>query len=572
MRNFSECCNKKIAIFEKKTTFVLKNNKKPAKMKRTTVILTSLMMLICLNLNAQNERVLLFECFTNTSCGPCAQQNPALDALINANADRVAAIKYHMNWPGANDPMYLHNTADNNSRKGVYNVTSVPYTFVDGIRFGSTPGGLSQNMVNNWLNIESPFEMRLAYEVDEAANTITVHVLGRASAAVPGALKLYVGVIEREIHYNTPPGANGERDFYNVMKKLLPTASGTSLGSMEAGDYFAYTFTWELANIYNNDQLDAIAWVQNYNTKEVYQACKSSESIEPYYANEASVSKISNVKGTNCSGEAQPKVLLTNNGSNALTSAELEVGVNGETLGAVEWSGNLSTFKSETVDLGEFSFPVEEENTLEVRIKSINGGADEASINNIDTTAFKGAPENVATVMKLSIRTDNNPQETTWKITNLSTGQVILEGGPYEQINHMYTETLEITDDGCYDFTIYDAGGNGFEGGLYGLKAGNTTLFSGNTFGDSESNEFSYKVTADVDENLNQSVLIYPNPTEGLLNIFCQDKQHVSIYNLAGQRVYEGYCEGSMQIDMKGYGAGIYAVKVGNETQRVVVK
>ena len=572
MRNFSECCNKKIAIFEKKTTFVLKNSKKPAKMKRTTAILASLLMLICLNLNAQNERVLLFECFTNTSCGPCAQQNPALDALINANADRVAAIKYHMNWPGANDPMYLHNTADNNSRKGVYNVQSVPYTVVDGIRFANTPNYLNQNMVNNWLNIESPFEMRLDYEVDDAANTITVHVLGRASAAVPGALKLYVGVIEREIHYNTPPGANGERDFYNVMKKLLPTASGTSLGSMEAGDYFAYTFTWELANIYNNDQLDAIAWVQNYNTKEVYQACKSSESIEPYYANEASVSKISNVKGTNCSGEAQPKVLLTNNGSNALTSAELEVGVNGETLGAVEWSGNLSTFKSETVDLGEFSFPVEEENTLEVRIKSINGGADEASINNIDTTAFKGAPENVATVMKLSIRTDNNPQETTWKITNLSTGQVILEGGPYEQINHMYTETLEITDDGCYDFTIYDAGGNGFEGGLYGLKAGNTTLFSGSTFGDSESNEFSYEVTADVDESLNQSVLIYPNPTEGLLNIFCQDKRNVSIYNMAGQRVYEGYCEGSMQIDMKGYGAGIYAVKVGNETQRIVVK
>jgi hypothetical protein len=27
-----------------------------------------------------------------------------------------------------------------------------------------------------------------------------------------------------------------------------------------------------------------------------------------------------------------------------------------------------------------------------------------------------------------------------------------------------------------------------------------------------------------------------------------------------------------MQIDMKRFGAGIYAVKVGNETQRVVVK
>ena len=541
-------------------------------MKRFSFILASLLMLFTLKLNAQNERVLLFECFTNTGCGPCAQQNPALDALIAANADRVAAIKYHMNWPSANDPMYLHNTADNDSRKGVYNVTSVPHTVVDGIRFGSTPGGLSQNMVNNWLTIESPFEMRLSYEVDEAANTITVHVMGRASTAVEGNVRLYVGVIEKEIHFNSAPGPNGERDFYSVMKKLLPTASGTSLGSMEAGDYFAYTFTWELANIYNNDQLDAIAWVQNHGTKEVYQACKSSVSIEPFYANEAMVSDISDVKGTNCSGESHPKVLLTNNGSNALTSAELEVVVNGETLGNVEWSGNMSTFKSETVDLGEFSFPVEEENTLEVRIKSINGGSDEASTNDIVTTDFKGAPENVAKVMKLSIRTDNNPQETTWKVTNLWTGEVVLEGGPYDQANHMFNETLEITGDGCYDFTIYDAGGNGLEGGVYGLKAGGVTLFSGNTFGFSESNEFSYEVTADVDENLNQSVSIYPNPTDGMLNIISQGKQQVSIYNMAGQRVYEGYCEGSLKIDMKRFGCGIYAVKVGDETQRVVVK
>lgn len=541
-------------------------------MKRFSFILASLLMLFTLKLNAQNERVLLFECFTNTGCGPCAQQNPALDALIAANADRVAAIKYHMNWPSANDPMYLHNTADNDSRKGVYNVTSVPHTVVDGIRFGNTPGGLSQNMVNNWLTIESPFEMRLSYEVDEAANTITVHVMGRASTAVEGNVRLYVGVIEKEVHFNSAPGPNGERDFYSVMKKLLPTASGTSLGSMEAGDYFAYTFTWELANIYNNDQLDAIAWIQNHGTKEVYQACKSSVSIEPFYANEAMVSDISNVKGTNCSGESHPKVLLTNNGSNALTSAELEVVVNGETLGNVEWSGNLSTFKSETVDLGEFSFPVEEENTLEVRIKSINGGADEASTNDIVTIDFKGAPENVAKVMKLSIRTDNNPQETTWKVTNLWTGEVVLEGGPYDQANHMFNETLEITGDGCYDFTIYDAGGNGLEGGVYGLKAGGVTLFSGNTFGFSESNEFSYEVTADVDENLNQSVSIYPNPTDGLLNIISQGKQQVGIYNMAGQRVYEGYCEGTLKIDMKRFGCGIYAVKVGDETQRVVVK
>lgn len=542
-------------------------------MKRFTVILASLLMLVSLQLKAQNERMLLFECFTNASCGPCAQQNPALDALINANADRVAAIKYHMNWPGENDPMYLHNPADNNARRGVYSINSVPHTVVDGTRFSNMPSYLSQNTINQWLTVTSPFEMCLSYEVDEAANLITVHVMGRASQAVAGSVKLYVGVIEREIHYNSAPGTNGERDFYSVMKKLLPSASGLSIGEVEAGSYFAYSFTWELANVYNNDQLDAIAWLQNPNTKEVYQACKSSETIEPFFANEAMVSNISNVKTVNCSGVAHPMVMLTNYGSNDLTSAELEVLVNDELLATVPWTGNLASTQSVTVDLGEIAFAVEDQNDLEVRIKTVNGGNDEASENNATTFEIKGARENVNTTLKLSIRTDTNPEETTWKVTYMATGEVVLEGGPYDTPNHSYTEILEIPADGCYDFTIYDAGGDGLTGsGIYGLKSNGSTLFSGKEFGFSESNEFSYTVTVDVEEGENNSTCVYPNPTDGIVNIFSQGKQSVAVYNMAGQRVYEGVCEDRLQIDMKRFGAGVYAIQVGSETQRIVVK
>ena len=542
-------------------------------MKKTVLLVASLLMLISLKVSAQNERVLLFECFTNTSCVPCAQQNPTLDALINANADHIAAIKYHMNWPGANDPMYLHNTSDNNARRTVYNVNSVPHTVVDGTRYASLPSGITQSAVNQWLTNPSPFEMRLSYEVDAAANTITVHVMGRASEAVPGTIKLYVGVIEKEIHYTSAPGSNGERDFYSVMKKLLPTSSGTNLNEIQAGSYFAYNFTWELANVYNNDQLDAIAWIQNPDTKVVYQAVKSSQNIEPYYANEAEVSDIANVKKMNCSGWAEPQVLLTNHGSNALTSAALEVLVNGESLKTIDWTGNIPTHASETVNLGEITFPVEEENTLEVRIKSINDGQDEASNNDVTSFTIKEAYQAIGKIIKVNIRTDSNPQETTWKITKLSTGEVIQEGGPYPEPNTMYIDTVIINADGCYDFTIYDAGGDGLTGSsVYGLRAGSATMFSGSRFGDSESTEFSYEVTADVEENLVPGTSIYPNPTSGLVNMVSKGKKSVAIYNMVGQCVFEGLCDGVLQIDMKVYGQGIYAVKVGEETLRIVVK
>ena len=542
-------------------------------MKRFTMFLASLLMLVSLKTNAQNERMLLLESFTNTGCGPCAMYNPGMDALIASNPDKVVAIKYHVSWPSGADPMYLHNTADNGSRVSYYSVNSVPHVVVDGNRFSGNSGSITQSIIDQLSVIESPMQLRLSWELNDAQNTITVHVMGRVSTDIVGSSKLYVGVIEKEIHFTSAPGPNGEKDFYDVMKKLLPSSAGQSLGSLEADGYFAYTFTWELANIYNMDQLDAIAWVQNSNTKEVYQACKSSSSPNPFFANEAAVSDITDVKKMNCSGIAEPQVLLTNYGSNALTSAELEVLVNGEALKTVNWTGNMATFGSETVELGEVVFPVEEENILEVRIKSVNNGQDEAPDDDIAAFTIKEAYQAVGKIIKVNIRTDSNPQETTWKVTKLSTGEVIQEGGPYAEPNTMYIDTIVIAEDGCYDFTIYDAGGDGLTGSaVYGLRAGNSTMFSGSRFGYSESTEFSYEVTADVEENLNRSTNIYPNPTEGLLNIYSQEKQAVTIYNLVGQRVFEGQCEGRLQVDMKAYGSGIFVIQIGNETQRIVVK
>lgn len=542
-------------------------------MKRFTIIITSLLMLFSLKSNAQNQRVILLESFTNTGCPPCAQYNPAMDALIANNADKIAAIKYHVSWPSSQDPMYLHNTTENGSRTSYYNVSSVPHVVIDGNRINTNPASVNQATIDQVAAIESPMELRLTYEVNASANTITVHVMGRASTDINANCKLYIGVIEKEIHFTSAPGPNGERDFYSVMKKMLPDASGTVLGTLNANDYFAHTFTWELANIYDMDQLDAIAWVQNTGTKEVYQACKSSQVFEPFYTNEACAKNVTNVKSVNCSGLADPRFTLTNYGSNTLTSAELEVVVNGETVKNMTWNGSLPTLASEIVDFGEISFPIEEDNILEVKVNSVNGGEDQSPHNNIATYEFEGAPDIAGKELKLILRTDVNPQETTWRVTNLNTGEVVQEGGPYDQASHKYEEIITVPGDGCYDFTIFDAGGDGFTGsGVYGMKAGNTTLFSGKRFGFSESNEFSYEMVANTDETQEIATGIYPNPTSGIINIVSKGEQPVNIYNIVGQRIFEGVSNGRLQIDMKAYGTGIYAIQVGDKTQRVVVK
>lgn len=46
------------------------------------------------------QRLVLVEHFTQASCGPCASQNPALKAVLDANQGKVVALKYQTSWPG----------------------------------------------------------------------------------------------------------------------------------------------------------------------------------------------------------------------------------------------------------------------------------------------------------------------------------------------------------------------------------------------------------------------------------------------------------------------------------------
>ena len=75
----------------------------------------------------------MFEAFTSTTCAPCASQNPYLDAFVQARFDTVIAIKYHVWWPAAGDPMYMANVNQNSARVYTYSITSVPCLQIDGV-------------------------------------------------------------------------------------------------------------------------------------------------------------------------------------------------------------------------------------------------------------------------------------------------------------------------------------------------------------------------------------------------------------------------------------------------------
>jgi len=492
--------------------------------------------------------MLLSENFTSTTCGPCASQNPAYDALLEANQDIITSIKYHMSWPApGNDPMYLHNTVDNNARRTYYGINSVPHLYMSGNLFHGMPAQVSQSMVENYAaNNPSPFEILMQHRLSDDQDSVYVTMLIRADQAVNGNLVAQISVIEKHISFNSPPGTNGETQFHNVMKALIPSRNGTSLPDFEEEDYFIVEAAWELANVYDINEIAAVGFVQDNTSKHVHQAANSStEPLTPFYANDAAVKDISNATSMNCSGTMEPVIELVNYGSETLTSATIDFVVNGETVHSMDWSGSLDFLENTLVDAGEISFFLQDENTMEVVISSTNGNADDYPKNNTMTYEFLQSPNVNGVDVSLFILLNNAPEETSWELLNQS-GEVVQSGGPYTNPNSVVSMSLEVSDLGCYEFIMYDAGGDGLccsQGtGYYAvLGEGSDPLFTGQSFGSVDRNQFAYGYVGQNELSEKTSVKVYPNPIENGSSVFFElnhaAEVNATIYTVTGKQL-----------------------------------
>jgi hypothetical protein len=223
------------------------------------------------------RRNVLFEAFTQTNCGPCAQNNPSLDAFITARFDTIVAIKHHVWWPGANnDPMYLYNVSQNNDRINYYSINAVPTLQVDGVIqqvSGYTTLSNLLNPYNTRLGKGSPLgltvvDTRIAGDSVRANVTLTIY-----SPLSAGNYKLRVEAIERTITYSTPPGSNGETVFHDVFRKAFPNTTGTSIPTTP-GTY-NYTFTYWHDPVWVDSMIYTEVFVQNDNNKEVINSAKA---------------------------------------------------------------------------------------------------------------------------------------------------------------------------------------------------------------------------------------------------------------------------------------------------------
>lgn len=297
---------------------------------------------------------------------------------------------------------------------------------------------------------------------------------------------------------------------------------------------------------------------------------------------EAVLEDISRVPENNCTGLLSPVVTIYNNGSDTLTSIDIVCRVNDENPVLITWTGNLAFRETVQVELAAFPFSLLPENELEITLENINGQEDEIFINNTRNISF-GMADPTTEEIKLKIRLDDFPQETSWDIKDAK-DSVLFSGGPYTTPNTLVSETMVFDDPGCYTFTAYDSGGNGLYNGFILLYYGsNSAILSVLEFESIVQTQFDVGGTLQTEE-ITQSLGIkfYPNPVHEKSHVeFTLEKAaivEIMVFDLLGQKVMEvtdnTYSQGSHLLSFPAIrlAPGLYTVLVRTGNQAVTFK
>lgn len=236
---------------------------------KITLLILVLFFAAISNSFSQAPRKVLFEEATSCFCGPCGASNPIFDAWLAQNTTNAYAIKYHPNF-GA-DPMYLANTTQNTERVNYCGINAYPTVNGDGLLFDCCwpfSATCFTTVLNQRIAVTTPLSITVT-DLRIVGDSIRSTVVLNLSSNLPtgGNYKLRVMAIEGKVHYNSPPGSNGETDFYQVFRWAYPNTTGINAPTT-AGTY-SYTYTYKRLSTWVDTSIYTIAFVQNDINKEV---------------------------------------------------------------------------------------------------------------------------------------------------------------------------------------------------------------------------------------------------------------------------------------------------------------
>lgn len=188
-----------------------------------------------------------------------------------------------------------------------------------------------------------------------------------------------------------------------------------------------------------------------------------------------------------CNNEVQVDAIITNQGENTITSVQIQVVANGQVVGIINESVNIPFEEQQTVTVDITSNLQPTNNNITLNILSVNGQIDGNATNNSASTIT--GLESDYDFITLVINADNYPNETSWKIVDDGSGDLVATGG-VNGAGQAYIEQICIDYTSCFSFYIYDSFGDGIccgygEGDVtISNSAGITLVYNNGDFGD----------------------------------------------------------------------------------------
>ncbi len=352
--------------------------------------------------NSSVQRKPLYEVFTSSTCPPCTPGNVNFHGIVANYPDEYVAIKYQQNFPGTGDP---YATDESVNRRGYYGINSIPRMEIDGGWDGNA-NSFTSALHEAARDVPSFVELDVTYSVD-AANQTVDYCIDYEALGDLGSATLQIAILESITYDNEK--TNGETEFENVMKKMVPSEGGqtiqlTSGSPQQICDSYEFQGSYRLpadgqtANRINHNtehsvedfnNLYVIAWIESSTSLEVYQSAEGVEQQNTQYD-----LAMTSLDSDDTAYTASPYTVMgtvTNMGSEEITSYEVGYSIEGGPAQNTSITGvnivNMST------DQFTHSIPwaptAAGSYTIKMWAANPNGNADENNANDTLTTSLR---------------------------------------------------------------------------------------------------------------------------------------------------------------------------------------
>jgi Secretion system C-terminal sorting domain len=386
-------------------------------MKKIYALLAGGMLMLATSLYAQSPRTVLFEEFTGENCGPCAFNNPYLERWSSLTSqDSFIHLAYQVPIPSAG-PIYNIYKTDANARTAYYGVNYAPWGMHDGLAFTGWLPLTNQHLPINYFDalsidsantaainttptstaysqrkaVSAPCSMTITHQFNATNDSVFAMAIVKTTqtfkSLAAGSLKFHFVLTEQELNYTNPPGTNGEIKFNNVMRKMYPTAAGTTMAdSLWTGRADTFRVAAKIPSYVRDlSQIQFVAWVQDNSNKEIKQSGHG-DLVVPVNLTDM-LSDGDSTAFVTCTKNATVPVpfyvTIRNTGINNLTACKISLSVDGATPVITNWTGSISPGTTDQVVAGTASVSGGRHTSV-IIISAPNGGV--ARSNAYDTT------------------------------------------------------------------------------------------------------------------------------------------------------------------------------------------